>query len=1336
MKKTLTIILSIVMIVTTITALPFSARAESAVTSYLVTFTPNENFPGWETVNFTCWGGSDAWADTMTLSGGSYTITINPDFIPTGFLLDNKNGTYSNDSVFKADGSEINVTLSSKTIGTCTITEGAETALINEGFENGIPDDWTTENSNPSNTYWKADRAGDYVQETGSHSGNKNAYTVHVANSDYSYLITPAVNLSKANSANLSFWYINRDWSGDIDKLEVFYRVNGGAWTALFNMADGESTSNWTKWSNKLPPAALADNVQFGFKYTDKYGYGVGLDDVKLTATGEFVADYYDGELGAIYTPESTTFNYWAPDATNVNLSIVMNADQPMQKLMDGTQWTGVWTITLAGNYLNYRYYFVVDGVNKTDPYGKANNAYYGTTVTSSVATNPYGWNSDSHVFFDDGESVGMMSFVDVGSFLSDDTAGVQMAHYGKYLALAEEGSSVYNAGNVLTGNGFLRYYSDIYSICIDIASSDNPMLPKKEYAYDIYTEGASVNEVKQMIQALHNIGIAVNLSLDFTSAPFTGDMLTKYIVDTCTYWANEYHIDGFVLKEMISPEAEAALKSALDEIDTRFFLAGTSTYRLRSENALSGIATMPQTGSNIPNQIRSLMTDKTSLYTHEAGNMDDLMLTIAAMSRGRMTLNFGQEFGGYGNPVDWSKLGNSYNYETEKPVFEHTYSYFRQLMEIRKQFAPLYSAKGTHQASTSGNTVVCTYTNDAQRTDEWQKMKVLINLNTNERSFTNSENWVVIAKSGTNDGTVDYKNGLEVINGTNVSVAAKSAVIMVDKASFDELNAPPPVSYNINIGGTDITSANANDVFGDGTVKYNDETKTLTLNNFTYEGAGIHFDNAGSEMTLELIGTNTIKETSGANGSTALLFKGSLKVTGSGTLNAIVCDATGDSVGIAVQEHLTVPEEFTGVINATSGNGSGSAFVHGIFCWGEAVISGGTINATGGTGQRTYGMECGSLTVNGGTVNATGGNTTDRAISGSYGIAANMSFTVNGGTVTARSGRTANRDYCWSNGLNAITIRINGGVVDASSDFATSGSIAVNFDKEYGSITIADGIFATASENNDGSGAVAYNKNENASYKWFKSEPVHIHNPSYVPEVQATTEKSGHTAYYECTECHKIFTDADAKNEITDATSIVIPKVKVDSKLNVDSTSIYTICSIKNKSLTVNWKKVKNATNYEIEYRKAGASKWTTKTTSGKNSYVIKGLSVNGLYEFRLRTVVIKGKQKSVSPWSNTSRRYIYQAKQTKLTAGKGAVTTTWSKDKNATSYEIQIATDKDFTKNVKKVTAKKSETKKTIKGLKKKNKYYVRIRAVKKYKDKNYIGQWSNAKSATTKK
>jgi len=94
------------------------------------------------------------------------------------------------------------------------------------------------------------------------------------------------------------------------------------------------------------------------------------------------------------------------------------------------------------------------------------------------------------------------------------------------------------------------------------------------------------------------------------------------------------------------------------------------------------------------------------------------------------------------------------------------------------------------------------------------------------------------------------------------------------------------------------------------------------------------------------------------------------------------------------------------------------------------------------------------------------------------------------------------------------------------------------------------------------------------------------------------------------------------------------------------------------------------------------------------------------------------------------------------KLTPGKKQIKATWTAQKTQTSgYEVQYATDKKFTKNVKKVNIKKNKTTSvTTKKLKAKKKYFVRIRTYKtvKFNGKSvkvYSG-WSKVKNTTTKK
>ena len=73
----------------------------------------------------------------------------------------------------------------------------------------------------------------------------------------------------------------------------------------------------------------------------------------------------------------------------------------------------------------------------------------------------------------------------------------------------------------------------------------------------------------------------------------------------------------------------------------------------------------------------------------------------------------------------------------------------------------------------------------------------------------------------------------------------------------------------SIEIGDIRVTQSNKNNVLGDGTVSYNDETHTLTLNNATInwseQGESTGIDYSGTaDLTIKLIGTNKIKGTGG----------------------------------------------------------------------------------------------------------------------------------------------------------------------------------------------------------------------------------------------------------------------------------------------------------------------------------------------------------------------------------------------------------------------------------------------------------------------------------------
>ena len=75
------------------------------------------------------------------------------------------------------------------------------------------------------------------------------------------------------------------------------------------------------------------------------------------------------------------------------------------------------------------------------------------------------------------------------------------------------------------------------------------------------------------------------------------------------------------------------------------------------------------------------------------------------------------------------------------------------------------------------------------------------------------------------------------------------------------------------------------------------------------------------------------------------------------------------------------------------------------------------------------------------------------------------------------------------------------------------------------------------------------------------------------------------------------------------------------------------------------------------------------------------------------------------------------------------------WKKQKNATGYIIKIGTNKKITRNKKVVTIKKNKSEWVVKGLKKKKKYYFKVRAYKVIDGKKYYGEWSVKKTKITK-
>lgn len=178
------------------------------------------------------------------------------------------------------------------------------TIFLNEGFESGtMPDGWSCEGSST----WEVGTGNSNNSSSSfSHGEGKTAYIQHTSSENQTYLVTPTMNLSGKEEAILSFCYINRRWGSDIDEFGIYYRVNNGSWTELWST--DEAHEDWTE--QEITLTNLADNYEIGFKMTDNWGYGVGIDDIVIYTISETTINTTEQTITLTGLSGNTTYIY------------------------------------------------------------------------------------------------------------------------------------------------------------------------------------------------------------------------------------------------------------------------------------------------------------------------------------------------------------------------------------------------------------------------------------------------------------------------------------------------------------------------------------------------------------------------------------------------------------------------------------------------------------------------------------------------------------------------------------------------------------------------------------------------------------------------------------------------------------------------------------------------------------------------------------------------------------------------------------------------------------------------------------------------------------------
>ena len=298
---------------------------------------------------------------------------------------------------------------------------------------------------------------------------------------------------------------------------------------------------------------------------------------------------------------------------------------------------TGVWSLTLPGDHKNqyYTYLVTVNGTtNETqDIYSKAVGVNGKRSMIVDLdSTDPDGWSTDKHVLLNNAQEAVVWE-VHVRDFSIAANSGVSEDNKGGYLAFTEGGTKLNGDANgistcvdYLVEQGIncvqLQPVYDFESVDEEAgASSTNrnwgydPMnynVPEGSYSTNPFDGNVRIKEFKQMVQALHDRGISVVMDVvynhtyategscfnksvpgyyyrmksntQFSNGSGCGNetasdkkMFRKYMIESCRYWVDEYHIDGFRYDLMGLHDVDTMnqIRNNLDQVSSKILMYG-----------------------------------------------------------------------------------------------------------------------------------------------------------------------------------------------------------------------------------------------------------------------------------------------------------------------------------------------------------------------------------------------------------------------------------------------------------------------------------------------------------------------------------------------------------------------------------------------------------------------------------------------------------------------------------------------------------------------------------------------------------------------------------------
>ena len=324
------------------------------------------------------------------------------------------------------------------------------------------------------------------------------------------------------------------------------------------------------------------------------------------------------------YTPHQTTFQLFAPaNAKSVKVRIYKDGigGKALKTIRMKCGDDGIWMATVPGDLMGHFYTFDIGRGETPGVFAKAVgvNGKRGAIIDEEK-TFPDDWCCDQHPVIKSPSDLVVYEM-----HHRDFSVARPGAKYpGKFLALTEPWAIDHLKALGVNAVHILPSY-DYGSV--DETRLDQPQynwgydpvnynVPEGGYSTNPYDPVCRIREFKQMVQALHNAGIAVILdvvynhtydiehsnfqrtypdyyyrtlssnlgNISYSNGSGCGNetasekpMMRKFMIESVKYWYNEFRIDGFRFDLMGCHDIETmnAIRKALDELNPSIFIYG-----------------------------------------------------------------------------------------------------------------------------------------------------------------------------------------------------------------------------------------------------------------------------------------------------------------------------------------------------------------------------------------------------------------------------------------------------------------------------------------------------------------------------------------------------------------------------------------------------------------------------------------------------------------------------------------------------------------------------------------------------------------------------------------